>query len=155
MELDSSSRIDNRLFEALVGRCETISCDESVTLFKEGDKPRGVYIIRSGEASLLSLSASGKIISSFTAESGSVLGLPSAVANTPYSLTAVVRKGSVIGFIRLQDFHSLLRSEPTLYPCVLVILSSEIRSARTALANAFDGAPSHRDYVQLTEELIV
>ena len=155
MKLDSSSDIDNRLFEALAGRCETISCDEGVTLFKQGDKPRGIYIIRNGEANLLMLTTSGRIISSFTAESGSVLGLPSAVANTPYSLTAVVRKGSVIGFIRLQDFHSLLRSEPTLYPCVLLILSSEIRSARTALASAFDTAPSHRDYVQLTEELIV
>jgi len=137
MEQDSFL-VDHRLFSALERSCETSTSDEGGTLFRQGEDPHGVYLIRSGEANLLKLSPAGRMLLSFHAGPGSVLGIPASVGNTPYTLTANVRKGSVTGFVQHRKFHSLLRNEPSLYPYVLTILASEIRVARNAVAIALD-----------------
>ncbi len=131
---------NNELLQALEGRSETIVCGEGGTLFHQGEKPRAVYFIRDGEASLKLLSPAGSIIASFRAGAGSVLGLPAALSKEPYTLTAVVRRGSVLGLVRLEDFEDLLQTNPKLYTFVLSILASEVRAARTVLAGFTDEA---------------
>jgi CRP-like cAMP-binding protein len=129
-----SFRADNQLFKELAGRSETTICNEGRTLFKQSTEPQGIYVVLDGEASLVLLSPGGQIIWSFRAGPGSVLGLPAAVGKTPYTLTAFVRRGSVVGFVSLADLSKLLQEQPTLYPSLLTILASEVRAARAALA---------------------
>ena len=46
-------------------------------------QPKGLYIIRSGEAALVMQSPSGEIIFSLRAPAGSLLGLPAVIGNEP------------------------------------------------------------------------
>lgn len=134
MEQDSF-RADDQLFKALAAQSETTICNEGCTLFKQGAEPHGIYLVLDGEASLMMLSPVGQIVWSVRAGPGSVLGLPAAIAKVQYTLTANARRGSVLGVVRLGDFENLLQERPSLYPFVLMILASEIRAARAALAS--------------------
>ncbi len=65
---------------------------------------------------------------------GSLLGLPGIVANEPYTVTAMPRKGSMIRFVTRNDFEDLLRTEPALQLPVLQLLAAEVRTARLTLS---------------------
>lgn len=125
---------DPRLFHALETRSKSYDCNENCVIFSQGDIPDGLYIIRDGEASLVMLSPTDQIISSFRAGPGSVLGIPAVIGSTPYSLHATARKGSSVGFIGRGEFNDLLREDPSLYPSVLNLLAVEVRAARAAIA---------------------
>jgi len=122
-----------RLFQALVKRSKECICLDFTTLFKRGDFPEGLYILREGQASLLLLSPTDRIISSFHAGPGSILGLPAVIGLVPYTLTAIARKGSIVGFVERGTFNDLLQEEPAFYPLALSLLASEARSARLTL----------------------
>jgi CRP-like cAMP-binding protein len=134
MKLDSFTA-DGRLFLALSKRSTEQSCIDFTTLFKQGEFPKGVHIIREGEAFLILFSPTGRILASFHAGPGSVLGIPAVVGlGAPYTLTAVARKGSSVGFIETKEFLDLLAADPSLYPLVINLLSAEVRAARSTLA---------------------
>jgi CRP-like cAMP-binding protein len=80
--------------------------------------------------------ASGRAVICLHAGPGSVLGLPGIVANEPYTLTAMARKGSEVRFVTRSDFEDLLQAEPTLNFKVLQVLAAEVRSARRAMSEA-------------------
>jgi CRP-like cAMP-binding protein len=140
---------DGRLFQALVTRSNARPYGDFHTLFKQGEFPKGLYIIHDGEASLLMLSHTERIIASFRAGPGSVLGLPAVVGLLPYTLSAIVRKGSMVGFIALEVFNDLLREERSLYPSVLSLLAAEVRAARSTIAGA--GGESYSAHSSLAE----
>lgn len=123
-----------RLLQALQARADLIDCSENKTLFRQGDPPDGIYLVLKGDAVLLMTSDATNVIANFPAPAGSVLGVPAAVGHSEYSLTAVARKGSQIGFVKLALFRELLQQDPTLYPEVLEILATEVRAARSALS---------------------
>jgi hypothetical protein len=50
-------------------------------------------------------------------------------------MTAMVSKGSEVGFVTRGDFERLVNAEPSLYPGVLQVLAAEVRSARLALCD--------------------
>jgi CRP-like cAMP-binding protein len=134
MKLDSFTA-DGRLLLALAERSTEQSCIDFTTLFKQGEFPKGLHIIREGEAFLILCSPTGRILASFHAGPGSVLGIPAVVGlGEPYTLTAVARKGSCVGFIETEEFLDLLTADPSLYPLVLNLLSAEVRAARLTLA---------------------
>lgn len=80
--------------------------------------------------------ASGRAIICLHAGPGSLLGLPGIVANEPYTLTAMARKGSEVRFVTRGDFEDLLQAEPSLNFKVLQVLAAEARSARQAVSEA-------------------
>jgi CRP-like cAMP-binding protein len=114
------------------------SHEEDRPLFKHGDSPSGVYIVKSGEVALTMESSSGRSLRVFSAGPGSLLGLPAVVGNQPYTLTAKARKGSSIRFVTRDDFEDLIMAQPSLQFDVLRILSAEVRSARQALSETVD-----------------
>ena len=123
---------DQTLIEALRDRSRQVSCGEGRILFSQGDAPVGLYLVEHGEAALVMTSALGQVVMCFHAGAGSVLGLPAVLGDQPYSLTAMADKGSEVRFVDRSDFEELMRAEPNLYPCVLQVLSAEVRSARLA-----------------------
>lgn len=127
---------DRTLIRALEKRSQTILCSEGGILFSQGDVPSGLYILRSGEAALMMKSALGNVVMCLHAVGGSLLGLPGVVGNEPYSMTAMVRKGSEVSFVTRNNFEDVIRVEPLLYPMVLRVLAAEVRSARQALSEA-------------------
>jgi CRP-like cAMP-binding protein len=128
--------VNGKLLLALQKRSQPISCAEDRFLFSQGEEPIGLFILESGEAVLVMHGDSGNVVMCLHANAGSLLGLPGVIGNEPYSMTAMVRKGSEVGFVTRSDFEELLRAEPPLYPKVLQVLAAEVRAARLALANA-------------------
>jgi CRP-like cAMP-binding protein len=67
------------------------------------------------------------------AKPGSVLGLPGAVSNQPYTLSATARAGANISFVSNADLSALMHSDPALSLKMLEVLAAEVRAARKAL----------------------
>ena len=134
MQLDPSAFLaDSELIQALEKRAAPVACNEDRVLFNQGDQAVGLYILSQGEAVVSMDAGSGAVDFSCTATAGSLLGLPGLIANQPYSLTAVARKGAQIGFISKDEFQSLIQTELPLMGKVLQVLAAEVRSARLAI----------------------
>src|SRR5690349_11919836 len=56
-------------------------------LFTEGEPARGVYILRTGRATVSISSSEGRVVMLRLAQAGDVLGLSSALQNCPYDTT--------------------------------------------------------------------
>jgi len=130
---ENSFAAESKLFEALENHSQPCSHNEGRPLFRQGDSPRGVYIVKSGEIALGLKSSSGKQLTVFVAGPGSILGLPAVVGSKPYSLTAVARKISAVRLVPCQEFDDLMQARPSLQFNVLKVLAAEVRSARLAL----------------------
>ena len=137
MQLDPSAFLaDSELIQALKKRSTPLACDEDRILFRQGDPPVGLYVLSQGEATISMDSGHDDLAFSCQATAGSVLGLPGLIANRPYSLTVIARKGSSVGFVSRDEFNNLIQSELPLMGKVLQVLAAEVRSARLALTQS-------------------
>ena len=126
---------DRQLLLALEKRSQPVFCDDGCTLFCQGETANGLYILLSGEASLMMKSSAGRMVMCLHAASNSILGLPAIMAGTPYSLTAIARKGSDIRYVSREDFEALIQADPSLSLMVFNTIAKEIVAARKALAD--------------------
>ncbi len=94
----------------------------------------GLFILRSGEASLVLRTESNEVAMCLVVGAGSLLGLPAIIGNEPYSLTATARTGSDVSFVTREDFRDLIRAKPSLSLLLVQVLAGEVRSARQALS---------------------
>jgi CRP-like cAMP-binding protein len=134
MHLDPTAFVaDPILIQGMQQQATPISCSEESVLFRQGEVPIGLYILKSGEVTLTMSSSSGKEIISTKAAAGSVLGLPGLIGNEPYTLTATARAGSELGFVAREGFTALMRTDPLLALKVLRVLAAEVRSARSTI----------------------
>lgn len=133
---NESFSADGRLIRALMKRSQAVTCGEGGTLFKQGETPKGLFILEQGEAALVMASNAGRTVMCVEVGAGSVLGLPGVISKEPYTLTAFIRKGSLVSFISREDFEQTVREEPELYPSILQILAAEVRSVRRAIREA-------------------
>jgi CRP-like cAMP-binding protein len=134
MDQDSSAFVaDRKLIQKLEKLSQPVNRRENAVLFLQGETPSGIFILRSGEATLDMKSESGAVVMCVRAAAGSVLGLPALIGNEPYTLTATVRKGSEVRFVSRSDFEDLIRAEPSLSLMVLQVLAAEVRAARNVL----------------------
>ena len=121
---------DQKLFQALEQRSVSMLCSKGQILFKQAEVPIGLYLLKTGKASLIMKTEKGKEVVHLTVRPGSVLGLPAIVSNEPYTLSAMAHHGSEVDFVARKDFEELMQEEPCLFPKVLEILAAEVRSAR-------------------------
>ena len=135
MNLDSSSFIaEKELIEALDKRSSIVKCKEQLRLFRQGDNPVGLYILRKGKATMTMESPTGATLMSMNLTPGSLLGLPALIGSEPYTLGATAEEGAELGFVTREDFNSLMLTDPTLAVRVLRILAAEVRNARHAIS---------------------
>jgi CRP-like cAMP-binding protein len=98
-------------------------------LFRQGDSPRFLYLLQSGEA-VLTTEVLNKTIPIVRAGAGSLIGLRAIIARKPYTMTARAN-GDLYAFcLEAGPFEELLESEPGLSRSVLRILAADIRSER-------------------------
>ena len=100
-----------------------------VLLFVEGQTPRGVYVLCSGEVRLSTTSKEGKVLILKQAQAGEALGLSAAVSGTNYEMTAETCSPCQLNFIGRQDLMILLQNESEV----------GVRSAQS-LSREFQGA---------------
>jgi CRP-like cAMP-binding protein len=124
---------DSTLLDALEQRSQKVPCDEERPLFKQGDPPVGVYVVRKGKVALTMQSPGGEVVMQIQATPGSLLGLPGLIGNEPYSLSAVAMSGAEVGFVVRDDFSALIQADPQLSFKVLQVLAAEVRTARQAI----------------------
>ncbi len=127
---------DPELIECLEKRATPVCCEGSRILFRQGDAPVGLYILRKGEATLDMKSSGGEGVMCLQAGPGSLLGLPGVLGNMPYTLTASAQAGAELSFVTREAFSELLIAEPHLSLKLLQVLAAEVRSARQSLSEA-------------------
>ena len=95
--------------QALSEITSAASYPKGATLFVEGQKARGVFILCTGRVKLSTSSIDGKTLIIRISDSGEVLGLPATVTGKPYELTAEVVEPAQANFISRADFLNFLR----------------------------------------------
>ena len=144
VNLDPSAFIaDPELLQALDSRSEPFLCGQKRVLFRQGDVPNGLYILKSGSAALSMTTTASTEILALDAGPGSLLGLPGLIGNEPYTLTAIAQAGSEVRFLARENFTALMRTDPMLALKILQVLAAEVRSARSAILEQ-SGANQHR-----------
>jgi CRP-like cAMP-binding protein len=132
---------DAELFLALEAHSHNVPCQGDRTLFRRGDDPVGLYLVYSGVADATIVNDQGQPVVSFHANPGTILGLPAIVSGEPYSLSAIARYGSDIGFVPRTAFERIIRTNSMLYLSVLKVLAAEVQFARQALTTGGEGFP--------------
>ena len=136
MKLDPSAFVaDSELIHALEEKSTAIACGEDRVLFKQGDHPKGLYILDQGEITLTMTTPEGQQIMEIQAHAGSLLGLPGLIGAGPYTLSAIARDGARLSFVPRDEFTQLMQADPRLSFKILQVLAAELRSARQALSN--------------------
>jgi CRP-like cAMP-binding protein len=134
MQLDPSSfAATPDLILALDHRATPVDCRTERILFHQGEQAAGLYILKSGEATLIMHSISGEPIATIRASAGSLLGLPGVVGDKPYTLTAIAHASADVSFLSCGDFSTLMKSNPSISFKILSVLAAEVRSARQAM----------------------
>ena len=107
-------RLFCNLSPAALKHLETITAAASypkgATLFVEGQKPRGVFILCNGRVKLSTSSADGKTLILRVPEKGEILGLAATVSGQPYQASAEVLEPAQANFIARNDFLEFLKA---------------------------------------------
>jgi CRP/FNR family cyclic AMP-dependent transcriptional regulator len=98
-------------------------------LFSEGQPARGVYLLRAGRAKVSISSSEGRIVILRIAQAGDLLGVNSALRNSPYDSTIETLEPSSTEFISRADFLELLDRSRTALFVVSEALSKELTDA--------------------------
>jgi CRP/FNR family transcriptional regulator, cyclic AMP receptor protein len=99
------------------------------TIFSEGQKPRGVYVLCSGKAKLSTNSKDGKTIILKIAEAGEVLGLSATVSGIEYEISAETIEPARLNFISSANFMAFLNEHGEACLRVAKLLSNSYQSA--------------------------
>ena len=98
------------------------------TLFFEGDKARGVYVIHSGTIDLIFSSRDGRAKTLRVARAGQIIGLSAVFSHKPHDYTATLGVTSNLGFVDAATFHHLLETSPAMMFGILRLLSEDVNS---------------------------
>ena len=95
-------------------------------LFAEGEPVRGVYILRSGRASVSISSSEGRVVMLHMAQPGDVLGLNSVLRNGSYDTTVKALERCRTDFIPRAQLIELMEKSEAGARAILKILSREL-----------------------------
>ncbi len=106
----------------------TQSVARGQVLFREGEEPKGVYFVHSGQVDLVFAAKNGDSKSLRTADDGQILGLSSLVSRRAHDCTATAKSSGVVGFIDRDVFQKLLDEQPALWLTVLQLISADVNA---------------------------
>lgn len=95
-------------------------------LFTEGEPARGVYILRTGRATVSISSSEGRVVMLRLAQSGDVLGLNSVLRNCPYDATVKTLEPCRTDFIPRAELIELMQESQIAAQTILNLLSQEL-----------------------------
>jgi len=95
-------------------------------LFAEGELARGVYILRTGRATVSISSSEGRVVMLRIAQAGDVLGLNSVLSNDSYDTTVTTLEPCRTDFISRVALLELMQQSQTGTQVILKILSREL-----------------------------
>lgn len=122
--------MDQSIIESTLAGSETlVRFKAGETLFREGDEPRGVLVVRSGQIDLIFSARNGDAKALRVAQPGQILGMSCLVTDRPHDCTATARTAGEAGFVRRADFMRTLDQCPAVWFSVLRVLSNDINAA--------------------------
>ncbi len=124
---------DPVLLRSLSGRSTPVPCASDGVLFRQDEPSVGVFILHDGTVTLSMMSPDGHSLFAVQAKPGSILGLPGAISNQPYTLSAIARAGAKVTFVSNADLTALMQTDPALSLKLLEVLAAEVRSARKSM----------------------
>ena len=95
-------------------------------LFAEGEAARGVYILRTGRATVSISSSEGRVVILRMVQAGDVLGLNAVLSNSTYDATVKTLEPSRVNFIPRVELMELLENSNTGAVSVINLLSREL-----------------------------
>ena len=95
-------------------------------LVAEGERPKGVHILRSGRATVSISSSEGRVVMLRMAQPGDVLGLNSVLRNLPYETTVRALEPCRTDFIARADLLEFIQRSEAGAQAVLRVLSREL-----------------------------
>ena len=102
-------------------------------IFREGDQPRGIFVLYSGTVDLIFAARSGISRSLRTATAGEIVGLGDAISDRCHDCTATTRSGARIGFVPIEALRRQLQETPALWFTVVRFLSTDLESSWATL----------------------
>lgn len=99
---------------------------QNVPLFAEKEAGRGVFVVLEGEVRTSINSADGKRLSLRIARHGDLLGLSSALSDSPYEMTAETLYPAKVAFIGRREFQAFLARHPEAYQAVIDEISRQM-----------------------------
>jgi CRP-like cAMP-binding protein len=134
MNFDSSAfAAQPALLRKLLERALPLDCSKGRVLFRQGDKPYGLFILRKGVAVMTLESERGELLIRTQLASGSLLGLPALMSGNPYTMSAMAKRRAEVSYVTRKDFSALMLAEPKLALEALRILAAEVQIARAAI----------------------
>jgi CRP/FNR family cyclic AMP-dependent transcriptional regulator len=107
----------------------TATYPKGAFLFMERQDARGVFVLCEGEVKLSISSSEGKTLIMRVARAGEILGLMSALAGSPYEVTAETLHPCQIAFVRREDFLRFVAKHPEASQGVVRQISSQYQGA--------------------------
>lgn len=95
-------------------------------LFAEGEPARGVYILRTGTATVSISSSEGRVVILRMVQAGDVLGLNAALRNSSYEATVKTLEPSRVSFIPRAELMELIENSDSATSVVIKLLSREL-----------------------------
>lgn len=111
---------------------EMHSFNRDQVLFQKGALGKSVYLVVAGQVELMVPVSAFRAIR-FRATPGSLIGLPAAFSNEPYSVTAIALRGTELAELGREPFCEMVKADASLSFAILKILAAETRAARAAI----------------------
>jgi len=110
----------------------TISKPGRAVLFQQGQAVSGVFLLKTGKAKLVleSEQSRARIVGP-----GALLGLPSAISQTPHSATVEILENAKVAYIGRKDLMRLLRQDTGSCLGILEILGRGVQEVRREKAD--------------------
>ena len=105
------------------------TCPRGVTLFREGQPARGIFVLCDGRARLSVCSESGKHLTLRIAGPGEVLGLSAVLAGSPHEMTARLLDNAQVAAVRRKDLLRFLHEHREACLQVVNLLSQDLHIA--------------------------
>ena len=97
-------------------------------LFREGEEPRGVYIVHSGQVDLVFSGKKGYTKPLRQAQDGQILGLSCVLSHRKHDCSATTKTFCDLGFIERDTFLAQIDHSPNAWFSVLQLLSQDVNS---------------------------
>ncbi len=123
----------DELKQGLIEAGSRMYFDRGKFLFRRGDEVRGVFLILTGKVRL-GLSGESTAFPSRDLGPGAILGLPAALSDSPYSLTAEAIAKTEVVYLSRAALLDLLRTHSKLCLEVMNLLSEELTTTRNILS---------------------
>ncbi len=116
----------------------TVSLRRGEILFREGEAPEGVYLLKAGRVELSIEASDGRSMTTRMVRRGQFFGLEALFANSGHDSTARALGAATVSFVPRAEFFAFLDANPDVGLRILLVLSEDLRSSYGMIRTTLD-----------------